>query len=43
MDALLATVIAADRAWTDIPGVRLFGAIVGIVIVVAAIRAMFRK
>jgi hypothetical protein len=39
LDALL----AADRAWTDIPGVRILGAVLGILLVLAAIRAMFRK
>lgn len=36
-------VLAADRSWTDIPGVRLVGAILGILLILAAIRAMFRR
>ena len=35
--------LAADRAWTDIPGVRILGGVLGILLVLAAIRAMFRK
>lgn len=34
---------AAPRPWTDIPGVALVGGAVGIAIVIAAIRAMFKK
>jgi hypothetical protein len=33
----------APRPWTDIPGVAFVGGAVGIVIVIAAIRAMFKK
>ena len=32
---------AADRDWADIPGVRIVGAVIGILLLVAAIRAMF--
>ncbi len=35
--------LAADRSWTEIPGVRILGAILGILLLFAAIRAMFRK
>jgi hypothetical protein len=35
--------LAADRAWTDIPGVRILGAVLGILLVLAAIRAMFKR
>lgn len=31
--------LAADRAWSEIPGVRLVGAIAGTLLLVAAIRA----
>jgi hypothetical protein len=34
---------SAPRPWTDIPGVAVFGGVVGIIIVIAAIRAMFKK
>jgi hypothetical protein len=34
---------AAPRPWTDIPGVAVVGGAVGIVIVIAAIRAMLKK
>ncbi|WP_158624145.1 hypothetical protein [Micromonospora sp. HM5-17] len=34
---------AEDTAWSDIPGVRLVGAILGTVLLVAALRAMFGK
>jgi hypothetical protein len=34
---------AADRDWQDVPGVRVVGAILGILLIVAAIRAMFGK
>jgi len=31
----------AERPWTEIPAVRLVGGILGVLIIVAAIRAMF--
>lgn len=34
--------LAADQPWTDIPGVRLVGAVVGTLLLIAAIRAIFR-
>jgi hypothetical protein len=34
---------AADRDWQDVPGVRIVGAILGILLIYAAIRAMFGK
>jgi hypothetical protein len=34
--------LAADRPWTEIPGVRILGAVIGTVLLLAAIRAMFR-
>jgi hypothetical protein len=34
---------AAPRPWTDIPGVAVVGGAIGIVIVIAAIRAMLKK
>lgn len=39
MDALIRT--AEPVSWTDIPAVRLLGAVLGIVLLLAAIRAMF--
>lgn len=38
-----AAALAADRDWADIPGVRLVGAVVGTLLVLAAIRAMFGR
>ena len=35
--------LAADRAWSDIPAVRVVGAILGVLLVVAAIRWVFGK
>jgi hypothetical protein len=35
--------VAADQNWTDIPGVRIVGAVLGILLLIAAIRAMFRR
>jgi hypothetical protein len=32
---------AEPVAWSDIPGVRILGAILGVLLIVAAIRAMF--
>jgi hypothetical protein len=40
---MLMQLAAAERPWTDIPGVAFVGGAIGIVIVVAAIRAMFKK
>jgi hypothetical protein len=34
--------LAADRPWTEIPGVRILGAVLGALLLLAAIRAMFR-
>jgi hypothetical protein len=34
---------AAERSWTDVPGVRVVGAVLGILLIVAAIRAMFGR
>lgn len=33
--------LAEPRPWTDIPGVRIIGLILGTVLLIAAIRAMF--
>jgi hypothetical protein len=33
--------LAADRSWAEIPGVRILGAVLGILLLLAAIRAMF--
>jgi hypothetical protein len=35
--------LAAPVPWTDIPGVAVVGGVVGIVIVIAAIREMLRR
>jgi hypothetical protein len=35
--------VAEPRPWSDIPGVQIIGVIVGLVILWAAIRAMFGK
>jgi hypothetical protein len=40
---LLDVLSAAERPWTEIPAVRLVGAVLGILLVVAAIRAMFGR
>ncbi len=40
--AVLAAV-AQQREWTDIPGVRLLGIVLGGLLLVAAIRAMFGR
>lgn len=45
---MLATVFGAglateDRAWTDIPAVQAVGAILGAVLLLAALRAMFGR
>jgi hypothetical protein len=34
---------AAERDWPDVPGVRVVGAVLGILLIVAAIRAMFGR
>lgn len=34
--------LAAEPSWTEIPGVRLVGAIIGTVLLIAAIRAVFK-
>lgn len=34
---------AADTSWYDIPGVRIVGALAGVLLLVAAIRSMFSK
>jgi len=34
---------AAERNWDDIPAVKLVGLVIGAVLIVAAIRAMFGK
>jgi hypothetical protein len=39
LDALVP--LAADRPWTEIPGVRILGLVIGAVLLLAAIRAMF--
>lgn len=35
--------LAADQSWSEIPGVRIVGAVLGLLLLVAAIRAVFRK
>jgi hypothetical protein len=40
---LAATGLASDADWTDIAGVRLVGVVIGTLLVVAAIRAMFGR
>lgn len=35
--------LAADQSWTEIPAVRILGAVLGVLLLLAAIRAMFRK
>jgi len=35
-------VVAADQPWTEIPGVRILGAVIGAFLLLVAIRAMFR-
>lgn len=40
---MLSVVAAERREWADIPGVWVIGLVIGVVIVVAAIRYMFRK
>jgi hypothetical protein len=39
----LAGVWAAQREWQDVPGVRVVGAVLGILLIMAAIRAMFGR
>jgi hypothetical protein len=43
MTGVLAVWEAAERPWEDIPGVVLVGVIMGIGLVIVAIRAMFGK
>ena len=33
----------AEQSWTEIPAVRIVGAVLGVLLLIAAIRAMFRK
>jgi hypothetical protein len=40
---VLVLVLAADQSWAEIPGVRIVGAVLGVLLLLAAIRAMFRK
>jgi hypothetical protein len=35
--------LAAERPWTDLPAVRLIGLVIGGLLLVAAVRAMFGK
>jgi len=35
--------VAEETSWYDIPGVRLIGAVLGILLLVAALRSMFGK
>jgi hypothetical protein len=35
--------LAAERDWQDVPGVRVVGAILGVLLIVAAIRALFGR
>jgi hypothetical protein len=35
--------LAADQSWAEIPAVRIVGAVLGVLLLLAAIRAMFRK
>jgi hypothetical protein len=42
MIAMSATEVLADAA-TDVPGVKWLGLVVGLLLIVAAIRAMFKK
>ena len=43
MTGMLGGLAASERSWSDIPGVAIIGGIIGIVIVIAAIRAMVKK
>lgn len=36
-------VAAAERSWQDIPGVRILGAVFGVLVLVVAIRSMFGR
>ncbi|HEY0700955.1 MAG TPA: hypothetical protein VGD43_24490 [Micromonospora sp.] len=40
---MLRTVLAADTAWTEIPAVRVVGAVLGGLLLLAAIRSMFGR
>jgi hypothetical protein len=42
LDRALMPPLAADQPWTEIPGVRILGAVIGTLLLIAAIRAMFR-
>ena len=35
--------LAEDRDWSTIPAVRLLGVVIGILLLIAAIRAVFRR
>jgi hypothetical protein len=35
--------LAAEQGWSEVPAVRIVGGILGILLIVAAIRAIFRK
>jgi hypothetical protein len=39
----MAAILAADRPWSEIPGVDVVGGILGIMIIILAIRHMFKK
>jgi hypothetical protein len=42
-DIVVAMFLAADRPWTDIPGVALVGIVMGVAFIWIAIRFMFGK
>ncbi|MFY1632636.1 hypothetical protein ACN27F_04985 [Solwaraspora sp. WMMB335] len=35
--------VAAETSWHDIPGVQLIGGVLGVLLLIAALRAMFGK
>jgi hypothetical protein len=35
--------LTAEQSWAEIPGVRLLGAVLGVLLLVAAIRALFGR
>lgn len=35
--------LVADQPWTEIPGVRILGAVIGTLLLIAAIRVLFRR
>ena len=39
----LLALVGAEQGWSEIPAVRIVGGILGLLLIVAAIRAMFRK